>query len=106
MRQYVPQFACLEDEECRAALLARADACRARLEPRLEAVAAADAVVLQRFPWHSGGAAGAAPAQDEPGGGGGGGGGGVSSAGEEGEGTSKRPRAAAGPDDAVDGAGA
>ena len=62
MKTYAPRLRALDDATAKAALLARADACRAQLEPHLEALRAADAELSRRYPWHKeckGGGAGA-----------------------------------------------
>ena len=52
MKTYAPRLRALDDATAKAALLARADACRAQLEPHLEALRAADAELSRRYPWH------------------------------------------------------
>lgn len=59
MKTYAPRLRALDDAAAKAALLARADACRAQLEPHLEAMQAADAELSRRYPWHKEGGAGA-----------------------------------------------
>ena len=52
MRTYVASLPAPESDAV-AALLARADLCCERLEPALPSLLEADAVIAQRFPWHS-----------------------------------------------------
>jgi hypothetical protein len=59
MKTYAPRLRALDDAAAKAALLARADACRAQLEPHLEPLRAADAELSRRYPWHKAGGAGA-----------------------------------------------
>lgn len=42
----------IDDADCREELLRRADVCRARLQPRLTALLAADDDLALRFPYH------------------------------------------------------
>ena len=51
MKAYAPNLPSLESEEAMGALIGRADACRAKLEPRLDELLAADLVMSERFPW-------------------------------------------------------
>lgn len=52
MKIYEPNLPSLADPDAVAAMLTRADACRERIEPRLEELMAADAEMSERFPWH------------------------------------------------------
>ena len=52
MRVYKPNIPSLEDAKASDAIVARADACRERIEPKLEELLAADVAMAERFPWH------------------------------------------------------
>ena len=52
MKTYKPNLPSLESDEAVSAMLARADECRAQLEPRLDELLAADVAMSERFPWH------------------------------------------------------
>ena len=73
MRTYVPRLAVLDDPTSRAAILQRADACRARLQPVVEEICAADLAAAERYPWHSRAKRGSSTAPDDEGEGEGGG---------------------------------
>ena len=52
MKTYAPNLPSFESDEAMGAMLERADECRARLEPRLDELLAADVAMSERFPWH------------------------------------------------------
>ena len=49
MKLYIPKMASVDEGS--EALLERADACRERLEPKLEELLVADEEMAKRFPW-------------------------------------------------------
>lgn len=53
MRKYIPRLTATVDErDAMRALLARADACRERIEPQLAELGGADEEIAKRFPYH------------------------------------------------------
>ena len=68
MRKYVGELGCVVPGAARDELLARADACRERLEPVLAELLAQDEVLARRYPWHKKSARGAGAAEGGAGG--------------------------------------